>query len=154
MYLRKPGPKPGALAFKNYRPGQKTPQAKHRARLGPAFFGLAWPGFWPQARAGTSLLTGLSLISHHDNSTTTTQLQPPRSHSKYTMTTTTTQRGCSRRLSHVSSTLVCFFLLPFFPNLLTFIYCLINHHNDSTTHTVRMMAINATTTITTRQRWH
>ena len=37
MYLRKPGPKPGALAFKNYRPGQKPPQAKHRARLGPAF---------------------------------------------------------------------------------------------------------------------
>ena len=56
MYLRKPGPKPGALAFKNYRPGQKLPQAKHRARLGPAFFGLAWPGFWPQAGAGTSLV--------------------------------------------------------------------------------------------------
>ena len=37
-------------------PCQKPPQAKHRARLGPAFFGLAWPGFWPQARAGTSLL--------------------------------------------------------------------------------------------------
>jgi transposase InsO family protein len=44
------------LAFKNYRPGQKPPQAKHRAWLGPAIFGLAWPGFWPQAGAGTSLV--------------------------------------------------------------------------------------------------
>src|ERR1700675_2222114 len=40
IYLQKPGPKPAALAFKNHRPGQKPPQAKHK--------GLAWPGFfWP-----------------------------------------------------------------------------------------------------------
>ena len=44
------------LGFQNHRPGQNPPQAKHRARLGLAFFGLAWPGFWPQAGAGTSLV--------------------------------------------------------------------------------------------------
>jgi hypothetical protein len=43
-------------AFLYPRPGQKPAQAKGRARLGPAFFGLAWPGFWPQAGAGTSLI--------------------------------------------------------------------------------------------------
>jgi hypothetical protein len=54
--VQKPGPRPTALAFPNPRPGQKPSQAKSWARLGPAFFGLAWPGFWPQAGAGTSLL--------------------------------------------------------------------------------------------------
>jgi len=44
-----------ALAFPKFRPGQKPSQAKGQARLGPAFFGLAWPGFWLQAGAGTSL---------------------------------------------------------------------------------------------------
>ncbi|EDR00831.1 uncharacterized protein LACBIDRAFT_333735 [Laccaria bicolor S238N-H82] len=34
---------------------KSPPQANLRAWLGPAFFGLAWPGFWPQAEAGTSL---------------------------------------------------------------------------------------------------
>ena len=52
IYLQKPGPKPVALAFKNRRPGQKPTQAKYK---GLAFFGPAWPGFWPQAGAGTSL---------------------------------------------------------------------------------------------------
>ena len=75
MYLQKPGPKPGALAFKNYRPGQKPPQAKHRAWLGPAFFGLAWPGFWPQAGAGTSLVT-IALLSAV--SITTSRVTSPR----------------------------------------------------------------------------
>ena len=36
MYLQKPGLRPAALAFKNYKPGQKPPQAKLRAWLGPA----------------------------------------------------------------------------------------------------------------------
>jgi hypothetical protein len=40
--VQKPGLRPMALAFLYPRPG-------------PAFFGLAWPSFWPQARAGTSL---------------------------------------------------------------------------------------------------
>ena len=53
--VQKPGLRPTALAFPYPRPGQKPAQAKGRARLGPAFFGLAWPGFWPQAGAGTSL---------------------------------------------------------------------------------------------------
>jgi hypothetical protein len=44
-----------ALAFQKYRLGQKPSQAKGQARLGPALFGLAWPGFWLQAGAGTSL---------------------------------------------------------------------------------------------------
>ena len=39
MYLQKPGLRPAALAFKNYKPGQKPPQAKLRAWLF-----LAWPG--------------------------------------------------------------------------------------------------------------
>jgi len=43
------------LAFPYPRLGQKLAQAKGQAQLGPAFFGLAWPGFWPQAKAGTSL---------------------------------------------------------------------------------------------------
>ena len=42
-----PGFRLVVLAFKIYKPGQKPPQAKLRARLGPAFFGLAWLGFWP-----------------------------------------------------------------------------------------------------------
>ena len=54
--VQKPGPRPTALAFPYPRPGQKPAQAKGQARLGPAFFGLAWPGFWPQAKAGTSLI--------------------------------------------------------------------------------------------------
>ena len=45
IYIQKLGLRPAALAFKNRRPGQKPPQAKHK--------GLAWPGFQPQA--GTSL---------------------------------------------------------------------------------------------------
>src|SRR5258708_7966084 len=38
-------------------PGRAKSQLRPnvRARLGPAFFGLAWPGFWPQAKAGTPL---------------------------------------------------------------------------------------------------
>ena len=54
--VQKPGLRPTALAFLYPRPGQKLAQAKGWARLGPAFFGLAWPGFWPQAGAGTSLI--------------------------------------------------------------------------------------------------
>ena len=53
--VQKPGHRPTALAFLYPKPGQKPAQAKGWARLGPAFFGLAWPGFWPQAGAGTSL---------------------------------------------------------------------------------------------------
>jgi len=53
--VQKPGPRPTALAFPKPRPGQKPSQAKSKARLGPAFFGLAWPGFRLQAGAGTSL---------------------------------------------------------------------------------------------------
>ena len=53
--VQKPGLRPTALAFLYPKPGQKPAQAKGWARLGPAFFGLAWPGFWPQAGAGTSL---------------------------------------------------------------------------------------------------
>ena len=34
---------------------QAGPKAVSGQRSGPAFFGLAWPGFWPQAGAGTSL---------------------------------------------------------------------------------------------------
>ena len=55
--VQKPGLRPTALAFLYPKPGQKPAQAKGWARLGPAFFGLAWPGFWPQAGAGTSLIT-------------------------------------------------------------------------------------------------
>ena len=54
MY-EKPWPRPTALAFTKPRLGQKPSQAKVLARLGPAFFGSAWPGLWPQAGAGTSL---------------------------------------------------------------------------------------------------
>ena len=54
--VQKPGLRPTALAFLYPRLGQKPAQAKGWARLGPAFFGLAWPGFWPQAGAGTSLV--------------------------------------------------------------------------------------------------
>ena len=57
--VQKPGLRPTALAFLYPRPGQKPAQAKGWARLGPASFGLAWPGFWPQAGAGTSLLEGV-----------------------------------------------------------------------------------------------
>jgi hypothetical protein len=51
--VQKPGLRPTALAFPYPRPGQKPAQAKGQ---GPAWLGLAWPGFWPQAKAGTSLL--------------------------------------------------------------------------------------------------
>ena len=44
---QKPGLRPTALAFLYLRPGQKS---------GPAFFGLAWPGFCLLAEAGTSLI--------------------------------------------------------------------------------------------------
>ena len=54
--VQKPGLRPTALAFLYPRLGQKLAQAKSQARLGLAFFGLAWPGFWLQAGASTSLL--------------------------------------------------------------------------------------------------
>ena len=60
--VQKPGPRPMALAFLYPRPGQKPAQAKGQARLGPAFFGLAWPGFWPQAKASTSLVLGYCTV--------------------------------------------------------------------------------------------
>ena len=53
--VQKPGLRPTALAFLYPRPGQKPAQAKSQAWLGLAFFGLAWPGFWLLAGAGTSL---------------------------------------------------------------------------------------------------
>jgi hypothetical protein len=56
IFVHKPGPRPTALAFSKSRPGQKPSQAKDQARLGPAFIGSAWPGFWLQAGAGTSLV--------------------------------------------------------------------------------------------------
>ena len=46
--VQKPGLRPMALAFPYPRPGQKPAQAKGQ--------GPAWPSFWPQAKAGTSLL--------------------------------------------------------------------------------------------------
>ena len=49
--VQKPGLRPTALAFLYPRPGQKPAQAKGQAHLGSAFF-----GFWPQAKAGTSLI--------------------------------------------------------------------------------------------------
>ena len=51
----RPGPRPPAPALQDCKPGQKPCQAKSQARLGPAIFGLAWPGFRPQAGASTSL---------------------------------------------------------------------------------------------------
>jgi hypothetical protein len=56
MIASKPWLRPRALAFPKPKPGQKPTQAKVMARPGPAFFGLAWPGFWLQAGAGTSLI--------------------------------------------------------------------------------------------------
>ena len=35
---------------------QARPKAPSSQKFGPAFFGLAWLGFWLKARAGTSLL--------------------------------------------------------------------------------------------------
>jgi hypothetical protein len=56
--VQKLGPRPTALALPKPKPaGQKPSQAKKKAQLGLAFFGLAWPGFRLQAGAGTSLLT-------------------------------------------------------------------------------------------------
>ena len=55
-----------ALTFQDHRPGQKPSQAKVLAQLGPASFGSAWPGLWPQARAGTSLCGGrIPAICHN-----------------------------------------------------------------------------------------
>ena len=54
--VQKPGLRPTtALAFLYPKPGQKPAQAKSQAQLGLVFFGLAWPGFWLLAGAGTSL---------------------------------------------------------------------------------------------------
>ena len=57
--VQKLGLRPMALALPYPRPGQKPAQAKRWAWLGPAFFGLAWPGFWPQAKASTSLFLSI-----------------------------------------------------------------------------------------------
>ena len=54
--VQKLGLRPMALAFLYPRPCQKLAQAKSQAWLGPAFFGLAWPSFWLQAGASTSLV--------------------------------------------------------------------------------------------------
>jgi hypothetical protein len=70
--VQKPGLRPTALAFLYPRPGQKPAQAKGQAWLGPAFFGLAWPGFWPQAGAGTMHIT-----SPHDRGVGSSGDAPP-----------------------------------------------------------------------------
>ena len=57
--VQKPGLRPTALAFLYPRLGQKPAQAKSQAWL---FFGLAWPGFWLQAGASTSLKASVHLI--------------------------------------------------------------------------------------------
>ena len=48
---------PGQRLWLSHTPGWAKSQLrpKGQAWLGPAFFGLAWPSFWPQAKAGTSL---------------------------------------------------------------------------------------------------
>ena len=58
-----PGKPQGSPRQSLSRPGQKPSQAKVLAWLGPAFFGLAWPGLWPQAGASTSLIEPKSLLS-------------------------------------------------------------------------------------------
>jgi len=58
---QKPWLRPLALAFEKPRPGHRPSEAILMAWLGLAFFGPAWPGFWLQARAGTSLLQVLIL---------------------------------------------------------------------------------------------
>jgi hypothetical protein len=76
----KPRPRPRALAFPKPRPGQKPTQAKFLAWLGPAFFGLAWPGFWLQAGAGTSLNFVYSTSTSSLSSSNRTVLQLNSSH--------------------------------------------------------------------------
>ena len=51
----KPWPDSLALAFSYLRPGQSRDQAMTLAWLGPAYLGLAWLGFWPEAGPCTSL---------------------------------------------------------------------------------------------------
>ena len=60
-------PRPMALAFQYPRLGQKPSQAQ----LGLAFFGLAWPSFWPQAGAGTSLETRMTRMTRRTAVTAT-----------------------------------------------------------------------------------
>ena len=52
-WVQKPGPRPRLLlGF-----GFLIPQARSKPISGPAWLGPAWPGFWPQAGASTSLST-------------------------------------------------------------------------------------------------
>jgi len=44
------------FGFSNPKPGQSHHEATFTARLGLAYLGLAWPGSWPQAGPGTSLV--------------------------------------------------------------------------------------------------
>src|SRR5882757_11064190 len=55
-FPRKPWLDSPALALWDARPGQSQCEANSLARLGPAYFGLAWPGFWPQAEPCTPLM--------------------------------------------------------------------------------------------------
>jgi hypothetical protein len=48
------------FGFSNAKPGQSHHEAIFTARLGLAYLGLAWPGSWPQAGPGTSLLRNRS----------------------------------------------------------------------------------------------
>ena len=51
-YGTKAGAQANGFGFSISQAGPKTGSGQ---RSGLAFFGLAWPGFWPQAKAGTSL---------------------------------------------------------------------------------------------------
>ena len=53
--VQKPGPRPTALAWLWLSKTQARPKPIPGQRSGPAWLGPAWPGFWPQAGAGTSL---------------------------------------------------------------------------------------------------
>jgi hypothetical protein len=58
------------FGFSNPKPGQSHHEAIFMARLGLAYLGLAWPGSWPQAGPGTSLVSSpwyvfFSLIIYH-----------------------------------------------------------------------------------------
>ena len=67
LFSKKTATTPSSVWYKSRSPGQRLwlfhipgrAKSRLRTKVWPGFFwlGLAWPGFWPQAKAGTSLPT-------------------------------------------------------------------------------------------------
>ena len=64
LHPTKAGAQAGSLGFQKSQARPKATSGQAQGLALPSFFWLAWPGFWPQAGAGTSLVVA-RYRTHH-----------------------------------------------------------------------------------------